>query len=86
MSICHTRWSSWRRGVPVWLVLKRRLSETTQGMAHHAVFMVNVQLPAASRGSRGDTSVSHRPIPLSRHRTDRKDRQVGQAGQDRQIY
>ena len=36
----------------------------SQGMAHGAVFMVNVQVLLASNGSSGDTSENHLPIRL----------------------
>lgn len=51
--------------IPVWLpILNLRLRETTHGIAQGTVFMVKVHLLPSSRGSRGDTSVSQRPVPL----------------------
>lgn len=52
---------------PVWLpILNLRLRETIHGLAQGGVFMVRVHLLPSSRGSSGDTSVSQRPVPLSK--------------------
>lgn len=45
-------------------MLNLRLRETIQSMDHGSVLMLRVHLCPSSRGSRGDTSVSQRPVPL----------------------